>query len=106
MQPSTGASEAGHYAVNVLAEDQEWLSTRFAGEHREMVDPFHDVDVRRGETGAPLIEGTLAYVDCQLDARHDGGDHTIFVGRVEDLGVGDADAGPLLFYEGQYRAIE
>jgi flavin reductase (DIM6/NTAB) family NADH-FMN oxidoreductase RutF len=98
--------EAGHYAVNVLAEDQEWLSARFAGEHREMVDPFEDVDVRRGETGAPLIEGTLAYVDCTLEETYPGGDHSIFVGRVEDLGVGDEDADPLLFYEGGYRAID
>ena len=98
--------QAGHYAVNVLASDQEWLSSRFAGEHREMDDPFGDVEFRRGETGAPLVEGALAYVDCTLEATHDGGDHSIFVGRVEDLGVGDADAEPLLFYEGGYRDIE
>ena len=98
--------EAGHYAVNVLTDEQEWLSARFAGEHREMDDPFEDVDVRRGETGAPLIAGTLAHVDCTLEATHEGGDHSIFVGRVEDLGVGDEEAEPLLFYEGGYRAIE
>ena len=98
--------EAGHYAVNVLTDEQEWLSNRFAGEHKEMDDPFHDVDVTRAETGAPIVEGALSYVDCSLEETHAGGDHSIFVGRVEDLGVLEADADPLLFYEGQYRSLE
>ena len=98
--------EAGHYAVNVLTEEQEWLSNRFAGEHKEMDDPFEDVDVRRGETGAPIIEGSLSYVDCTLEETHDGGDHTILVGRIEDLGVEEGDANPLVFYEGKYRSLE
>ena len=98
--------EAGHYAVNVLTEEQEWLSTRFAGEHREMDDPFHDVPVRRGETGAPIIEESLSYVDCSLEETFAGGDHSILVGRVEDMGVEADDADPLLFYQGQYRSID
>lgn len=98
--------EAGHYAVNVLTEEQEWLSNRFAGEHKEMDDPFEDVDVRRGETGAPIIEGSLSYVDCTLEETYAGGDHTILVGRIEDLGVEEGDADPLVFYEGKYRSLE
>ena len=98
--------EAGHYAVNVLSVEQEWLSNRFAGEHKEMDDPFHDVDVTRAETGAPILDGSLSYVDCTVEETYDGGDHTILVGRVEDLGVLDADAEPLVFYEGQYRSLE
>ena len=98
--------EAGHYAVNVLTAEQEWLSTRFAGEHREMDDPFHDVPVRRGETGAPIIEGSLSYVDCSLEETFAGGDHSILVGRVEDMGVAADGADPLLFYQGEYRSID
>jgi flavin reductase (DIM6/NTAB) family NADH-FMN oxidoreductase RutF len=72
--------DAGRYAVNVLAEDQEWLSNRFAGEHHDMEDPFHDVETREAETGAPIIEDTLAYIDCRLHESHEAGDHTIYVG--------------------------
>lgn len=98
-------AEADSYAVNVLAEGQEWLSARFAGEHREMADPFVDVDVHRGETGSPLIPETLATIDCTIEERYPGGDHTIFVGRVEELEVGDHEAAPLLFFRGEYREI-
>ena len=97
--------DADAYAVNVLAADQEWLSTRFAGEHAEMDEPFHDVSFSRGTTGAPLLEGTLATVDCTIEERFPGGDHTIYVGRVEDLAVGDPEAEPLLFFRGEYREL-
>ena len=96
--------EADSYAVNVLAADQEWLSNRFAGEHKEMDDPFHDVDVSRGATGAPLVAGTLARADCRIAERLPGGDHTIYVGRVVDVETGEADD-PLLFYRGEYREM-
>jgi len=97
--------EGDAYAVNVLAADQQWLSDRFAGAHQEMADPFDDVPVERGVTGSPLIEDTLATIDCTVEAVHPGGDHSILVGRVEELGVGDPDADPLLFYRGEYREM-
>lgn len=97
--------DANSYAVNVLAADQEWLSNRFAGEHKGMDDPFEDVDTFEAETGAPVIEGTLASIDCAIEDRLPGGDHTIYVGRVEDMVVGDLDAAPLLFFRGEYREL-
>lgn len=97
---------AGHYAVNVLTADQEWLSTRFAGEHNELDDPFADVDTTRRETGAPIIEDTLAYLDCELHASHEAGDHTIYVGCVVDGGLGRSEAPPLTFYKGEYGTVE
>jgi len=97
--------DADAYAVNVLADDQEWLSNRFAGAHKEMDDPFGDVDTVAAETGAPLIEGTLAGIDCSIESRLPGGDHTIYVGRVQTLLDGDVDADPLLFFRGDYREL-
>lgn len=97
--------DSDSYAVNVLAADQEWLSTRFAGEHGDMAEPFHDVAFTRGTTGAPLIEGTLATVDCTIEERIPGGDHTIYVGRVEDLDLRDPQGEPLIFFRGEYREL-
>jgi flavin reductase (DIM6/NTAB) family NADH-FMN oxidoreductase RutF len=98
--------DAGHYAVNVLSEDQEWLSDRFAGEHHDMEDPFHDVATRDAETGAPIIEDTLAYIDCRLHESHEAGDHTIYVGEVEAMEVDRDDADPLTFFRGEYGTIQ
>lgn len=98
--------EADNFAVNILTQDQEWISNRFAGEHHEMDDPFEDVPVRTEATGAPIIDDTLAYIDCSLHASHDGGDHTIYVGYVEDLATQNPDESPLTFYQGSYGTIE
>lgn len=99
-------ADAGHFAVNVLTADQQWLSTRFAGAHKDMADPFEDVPTHRGETGAPLVDDALATVDCTLWDAVDGGDHTIYVGEVVALETGAADARPLTFYRGEYGTID
>jgi flavin reductase (DIM6/NTAB) family NADH-FMN oxidoreductase RutF len=99
-------AEGENFAVNVLTAEQEWLSNRFAGEHHDLEDPFEDVDVRREATGAPIIEDTLCYIDCSLEEAYDGGDHTIYLGRVEEMDVQEADAAPLTFFRGQYGTIE
>jgi flavin reductase (DIM6/NTAB) family NADH-FMN oxidoreductase RutF len=98
--------EAEHFAINILTADQEWLSNRFAGEHHEMDDPFEDVEYTTRATGAPIVENTLGFLDCSLWAAYDGGDHTIYVGEVEDLGILDGDADPLTFFRGDYGTIE
>lgn len=99
-------AEAGRYAVNILSAEQEWLSNRFAGEHKDMEDPFHDIQIRREATGSPIIEETLGYIDCTLERSFDGGDHTIYVGRIKDLGVNRPSAQPLTFFRGEYGTIE
>jgi flavin reductase (DIM6/NTAB) family NADH-FMN oxidoreductase RutF len=98
--------EAGHYAVNVLAADQEWLSNRFAGEHHDMSDPFGDVETTTAETGAPIIEDTLAYMDCSLREAHEAGDHTIYVGKVAAMDTVRDGAEPLAFFRGGYGTVE
>ena len=99
-------AEGENFAVNVLTAEQEWLSNRFAGEHKDMDDPFEDVPFRREATGAPVLEDTICYIDCSLEEGYAGGDHTIYLGRVEEMGVQNPDAAPLTFFRGQYGTIE
>lgn len=88
----------GEFCVNVLAAGHEDVSTGFA---RSGADKFAGVAWTPGPSGAPLLDGVSAWIDCALHAEHDGGDHTIAVGRVRDLGS-DASRAPLLYYRGRY----
>jgi flavin reductase (DIM6/NTAB) family NADH-FMN oxidoreductase RutF len=94
-------SESGVFALNVLAEEQEHFSRLFAD---DTVDPSHsltDLSHRRGVTGAPILTDCLAFVECRVVAAYPGGDHTIFVGAVEDAGV-LREGRPLIFFRGAY----
>lgn len=90
--------EVGAFCVNVLAADHQEISAGFA---RSGTDKFAGVAWRPGPSGAPLLEGVSAWVDCTLWGEHDGGDHTIAIGHVQDLGADPARM-PLLFYRGRY----
>lgn len=92
---------AGVFAVNVLPASAERLSRRFAT--LELPEKFDGVPYREEVTGAPVLEEALAWVDCRLHAIHDGGDHTIFVGRV--LAGGAVDGAPLVYYRGGYGTL-
>jgi len=92
--------EVGAFCVNVLAADHSELSTAFA-RSGNTVDKFAGVDWCPAPSGAPVLEGVIAWVDCTLWTEHDGGDHTIAVGRVTNLGADPARL-PLLFYRGSY----
>lgn len=93
---------AGRFCVNVLASDQEELCRGFA---MRGADKFAGVGWEPGPyTGAPVIGGSLAWMECSLDSVHDGGDHVIAVGRVLDLGA--TDGKPLLFFRGGYGRFD
>lgn len=90
---------AGHYCVNVLADDQEEQARAFA---ERAGDRFEGIGYRRSvATGAPVLDDVLAWIDCEIDAVHEAGDHWIVVGRVLDLGVGH-EGGPLVFFRGGF----
>jgi 3-hydroxy-9,10-secoandrosta-1,3,5(10)-triene-9,17-dione monooxygenase reductase component len=90
---------AGHFVVNVLADDQEDVSRVFASSGG---DKFAGLGYRPSSaSGAPVLNGVLGWVDCELQDVHEGGDHWIVVGRVHDLGVGH-EGGPLIFFRGGY----
>ena len=86
-----------HFAVNVLAADQLELSNHFA---MTGIDKFADLAWSPGLGGVPLLEGCCARFECHSEAQHEGGDHLIFVGRVERF-MRDERA-PLLFHGGAY----
>jgi flavin reductase (DIM6/NTAB) family NADH-FMN oxidoreductase RutF len=93
------------FAVNILAHDQEPLSGYFASRDRPRGrDAFRDVDHHLGASGAPLIDGVVAHLDCRLAQSYTVGDHEIFIGEVLGLHV-DRDAEPLLFHGGRYRFL-
>ena len=68
-------------------------------------DKFGGIEWRSGTTGAPILAGVVGYVDCDLEAEHDAGDHTIAVGRVRDFQIVEAASDPLLFFRGQYGSF-
>src|SRR5260370_4894349 len=90
---SAGFGAAGHFAINILAQDQQGLSARFA---TTGPDKWRDIAHETCETRAPSLPGSLASLDCRVEAKHDGGDHLVFVGRVLRL-VSRRHAHPLLF---------
>jgi 3-hydroxy-9,10-secoandrosta-1,3,5(10)-triene-9,17-dione monooxygenase reductase component len=95
--------DRGSFAVNVLHSSQSELSDRFA---RLAAGDTWDSVAHRSARGIPLLEGSLATLECDLHDVANGGDHVVVVGRVVELehaGVPDAD--PLVFYAGSYRSL-
>ncbi len=92
---------AAVYAINVLAEDQQELSARFAG---RADDKFAGLDVDTGDGCVPLLRGCCARFECRPFARHPGGDHLVMIGEVIRF---ERDAGrvPLVFQGGSYRRL-
>ena len=95
--------QAKHYAINVLSENQEELSNKFARAQREK---WIGQTVLAGKSGLPLLPNAMIAFECEAYGRHDGGDHEIFVGRVVELHENQAKRGqPLVFFGGQYRRL-
>ncbi|WP_306030828.1 flavin reductase family protein [Stappia sp. MMSF_3263] len=88
---------ARHYAVNILASDQQALSDRFA---RPVADRFAGVSWRAGRCGVPVLDGVTAVFECMNDTRMEGGDHLVFLGRVEAFDHSDKE--PLIYHSGRY----
>ena len=85
------------FSVNILGDDQRELSTRFAS---SPVD-WAGVDTQMWETRAPILSHAAAAIDCRVEARHDGGDHQIIIGRVVAMATLSEKA-PLVYYRGAY----
>jgi flavin reductase (DIM6/NTAB) family NADH-FMN oxidoreductase RutF len=95
-------STSDRFAVNILAAGQEPLSRRFAISTGGS-EKFQGISWAAGQLGLPLIEGALARLECLRVQAYPGGDHTIFVGRVEAATCAPEAAGePLLYYRGRY----
>jgi flavin reductase (DIM6/NTAB) family NADH-FMN oxidoreductase RutF len=88
------------FVVNVLTEEQTDLSTRFA---KSGGNKFDGLAYETNAAGVPILDGTIAHIECALIDTHEAGDHVIHVGQVENFAV--RGGRPLLFFQGRYRQL-
>lgn len=93
--------EGGRFAICVLERGDAALAVRFAeGNRRER---FEDLSYREEATGSPVLDSALAWLDCTVHTVHDGGDHSIVVGRVQACGAREGE--PLVYFRGDFRGM-
>ena len=90
--------KAGHFCVNVLAEEQADIARMFSVRG---IDRFAEISWRPANSGAAIIDGDLAWVDCTIEAEHVAGDHVIVIGKVMACEA-FAMRRPLLFFRGEF----
>ena len=88
------------FVVNILSEDQEELSGRFA---KSGGDKFGPLPFSTNQDGVPVLENTLAHLECRIIETHEGGDHVIHIGEVQHAEV--RGGRPLLYFQGKYRHL-
>ena len=92
--------DSKYFGINVLGDDQQVLSDRFA---RKGHDRFDGLEWYRGSHGAPLLPGVLAAIECSQHRRVTAGDHDIFIGEMLTSEVGEGK--PLIYFAGRYRRL-
>jgi flavin reductase (DIM6/NTAB) family NADH-FMN oxidoreductase RutF/DNA-binding IclR family transcriptional regulator len=90
--------DSGHFCVNILGSDQESVCRTFAVSGG---DKFAELAWHPASSGAPILDGVLAWIDCDVDFVHEAGDHYIVIGAVRELEVGSTSL-PLVFFQGGY----
>jgi flavin reductase len=96
---------SGVFALSFLAAGQEELSNRFADSGRPLDErQFAGVETVEAVTGSPVLATGLGWLDCEVWAVHDGGDHLLVLGEVLALSEG-AEEDPLVFFRGGYRGL-
>lgn len=91
---------AARFGVSILAEDQEGVSRLFASKEE---DKFSRVRTHDGASGAPLVDGAIAWLECRATQRVEAGDHVLFLAEVERVRTGEGR--PLVFERGRYRRL-
>lgn len=101
-----GIADTGRFGVSILAADQQHAAHFFAHGEREVgAAQFDDFGWHAGpRTGAPLIDGALAWLECEVEATYPGGDHVILLGRVLDCSQGEG-TDPLAFWCGRFTQL-
>lgn len=92
--------KSGVFTVNILREDQETLSRKFA---TSGIEKFDGVGYRKNDLGCAVLDDAIGHLDCRIVQAVESGDHSIYVGEVESADA--TDAAPLLFFRGGYRKI-
>jgi len=100
--------EAGVFAVTLLSQSQELLSDRFAGKDSEKSDRFADIEILTLESGNPVLSDGLAFFDCQVQASHSAGSHSLFIAEVLSTGHLNGTSSsepPLVYHNRSYRQL-
>ena len=95
---------SGCFSVNILAREQEELAKRFSTKKLEGEARFEAKHWETLTTGAPVLKGTIASLDCELVEEHPVETHSIFIGRVKDGRFAEAIE-PLLYFRGEFRKV-
>ena len=95
--------KADKFAVNILSDEQQDISNQYAkkGDHDLLDGSF-----RQGTTGVVVLKEAMSSFECTIEARHEGGDHVIIVGRVHEMTNHPAERKPLVFFSGKYRELK
>lgn len=93
-------SKAGTFCVNILSEAQRDVCMAFAVSGG---DKFAGLDWTPASRGAPILKGSLGWVECELELVHDAGDHELVLGKV--LTLGKSDGTPLLYYRSKLGSM-
>ncbi|ORA82870.1 flavin reductase family protein [Mycobacterium malmoense] len=88
----------GRFCINVLSESQAHLCRRFAAKAE---DKFAGMETRPAGSGSPILDGVVAWIDCDLYSVQEAGDHYVVIARVRELDV-ESPSLPLLFVQGAY----
>jgi flavin reductase (DIM6/NTAB) family NADH-FMN oxidoreductase RutF len=97
--------ESAVWGVSILSDRGRAASSWFSNRGRELEGQFDDIPHHRGALGVPLLDASLAWLECRTIGVHDGGTHTILVGEVTWAGVQTNDDDPLLYYRSHYGTI-
>ena len=98
-------AESGRWAVSILSESGRDDSAWFANRGRELDNQFEGVAAHRSPGGLPILDSALAWLERETVETHDGGDHSIIIGRVRWAAVDEAPDDPLLYYRSHYGTI-
>lgn len=93
------------WSVSILSETGEHAATKLARKGRELTGQLDDIAHHRGANDAPLIDDSLAWLECRTTASYDSGDHAILVGEVTAAKVRDDTDAPLLYYRSHYGSL-
>lgn len=97
--------QAGFFGVTILSQYQQEVSDCFAGRHTEHEDRFYNLNTHVLVTGAPFVEGGLAYIDCKVVSTYEASTHTLFIGEVMALEVTDLNQ-PLVYFNRSYKGLQ
>jgi flavin reductase (DIM6/NTAB) family NADH-FMN oxidoreductase RutF len=95
---------ADGFVINVLAREHTFFAEQFSGQTPLAGPDFDRVPHSLGTLGLPLIDGCLSWIECKQWAQYPAGDHTLFIGEIVDLKLGEADD-PLIYFDREFSEL-